>query len=386
MSSESPVDLSAEELGALRAVFNVYDEDGSGNISTEHIPEILDKLGRDATEELLNELDDCTGDSGIINFEDFISLIQNHVLRQQQQEQELAGGGTGGDRLHAGPDPKVMEFIAILEEYRLKCEEDGNYLEAQRADSQLTALRRQEFKRQSKSLKARQIAERQDVQIAHNMQFNDFNQAWDQYMEEYDRMAQAYVKQMTEKHAADLTAFQDKLQQEILERPPKFSKELIEWRRRQHRLAQQKSYAEAQKIKQIADEVEADERSKMGDELRGAFARKEAKLRQQQQAELAALLKRIDGRRKEHLKQRNLDSKRLLQRNRNVQSVLESKQVAEATKKIQDIKMSLMPKERAAPRGPFNVIPPQARVIRPKKPATSRPAELPSTSPIDSQR
>ncbi|GMF38347.1 unnamed protein product [Phytophthora fragariaefolia] len=359
-------------------VFNVYDEDGSGCIPTEHIPEILDKLGRDASE----------GDSGTISFDEFVSLVQNHVIRQQQQEQELAGGGTGvgGDRLRPGPDPKVMEFIAILEEYRLKCEEDGNYLEAQRADSQLTALRRQEFKRQSKSLKARQISERQDVQIAHNMQFNDFNQAWDQYMEEYDRMAQAYVKQMTEKHAADLAAFQDKLQQEILERPPKFSKELIEWRRRQHRLAQQKSYAEAQKIKQIADEVEADERAKMSEELRAVFGRKEAKLRQQQQAELAALLKRIDGRRKEHLKQRNLDSKRLLQRNRNVQSVLESKQVAEATKKIQDIKMSLMPKDRVPARGPFNVIPPQARVIRPKKPSTSRPAELPANSPIDTLR
>ncbi|RLN89086.1 hypothetical protein BBJ28_00014663 [Nothophytophthora sp. Chile5] len=337
-------------------------------------------------ERLLNDLDEFTNEGGTISFEDFVSLVENHVLRQQQQQQETAGGG---DQLRSGPDPKVMEFIAILEEYRLKCEEDGNYLEAQRADSQLTALRRQEFKRQSKSLKARQIAERQDVQIAHNMQFNDFNQAWDQYMEEYDRMAQAYVKQMTEKHAVDLAAFQDKLQQEILERPPKFSKELIEWRRRQHRLAQQKSYADAQKIKQIADEVEADERAKMGDEFRAVFARKEAKLRQQQQAELTALLKRIDGRRKEHLKQRNLDSKRLLQRNRNVQSVLESKQVNEATRKIQDIKMSLIPKERSVPRGPFSVIPPQARVIRPKKPSTSRPAELPSAglvSPSDSQR
>ena len=48
-------------------------------------------------------------------------------------------------------------------------------------------------------------------------------------------------------------------------------------------------------------------------------------VRQQQQAELQALLKRIDARRKEHIKQRNLDSKRLLQRNRNVQAVLESK-------------------------------------------------------------
>lgn len=320
--------------------------------------------------ELLNDLDEYATENGDISFADFVALI---TANMQQQELE-------SDQFRVGPDPKVLEFITILEEYRMKCEEDGNYLEAQRADTQLTALRKQEFKRQSKALKAKQIAERQDIQIAHNMQFTDFNQAWDQYLEEYDRMAQAYVRQMTEKHAVDLREFQERLQQDVLDRPPKFSKELIEWRRRQHRLAQQKVYSEAQKIKKIADEIEEDERAKMTDEYRQLFARKESKLRQQQQAELQALLKRIDGRRKEHLKQRNLDSKRLLQRNRNVQAVLESKQIVEATKRLQDIKMSLLPKERPVPRGAYNVIPPQARVVRPKKPATSRPADHVSPS------
>lgn len=28
------------------------------------------------------------------------------------------------------PDHKVLEFLKILEEYRVKCEEEGNYLEA----------------------------------------------------------------------------------------------------------------------------------------------------------------------------------------------------------------------------------------------------------------
>ena len=72
------------------------------------------------------------------------------------------------------------------------------------------------------------------------------------------------------------------------------------------------------------------------------FARKEASFRQQQQAELQALLKRIDARRKEHIKQRNLDCKRLLQRNRNVQAVLESKQAVESVKAFADIKKDLM--------------------------------------------
>jgi hypothetical protein len=41
-----------------------------------------------------------------------------------------------------------------------------------------------------KATKARQLGEKQDVQIAHNMQFAEFNAAWDKYMQEYDQMAQ----------------------------------------------------------------------------------------------------------------------------------------------------------------------------------------------------
>ena len=95
-------------------------------------------------------------------------------------------------------------------------------------------------------------------------------------------------------------------------------------------LARQKNYAEAQKIKRIADVMEERERKSIDTENRKIFARKEAQLRKQQQSELQALLKRVEGRRREHIKQRNLDSKRLLQRNRNVQAVLEAKQSMEA--------------------------------------------------------
>ena len=71
------------------------------------------------------------------------------------------------------------------------------------------------------------------------------------------------------------------------------------------------------------------------------FARKEAKFRMQQQAELQALLKRIECRRKEHIKQRNTDSKRLLQRNKNVQSALESKHSLETQRQFDAIKKNL---------------------------------------------
>jgi hypothetical protein len=56
-------------------------------------------------------------------------------------------------------------------------------------------------------------------------------------MEEYDNMAQIYIQQMTERHAIVLLEYQKQLRAELASKPPKWSKELLEWRRRQHILA-----------------------------------------------------------------------------------------------------------------------------------------------------
>ena len=69
------------------------------------------------------------------------------------------------------------------------------------------------------------------AQVAHNMQFQDFNGAWSKYLQEYDRMAQMYVQQMTERHAIGLMEHQRKLQQELRDKPPKWSKVISQGRR-----------------------------------------------------------------------------------------------------------------------------------------------------------
>jgi hypothetical protein len=322
--------FSDEELKVIRSLFDSCDPDGSGRIHVNQLPGVLAKLGKTEDEiimiteraaKLVEELE------GQVNFNAFISLLEE---AEPQQEMPFEG-----------PDPKVLEFLRILEEYRVKCEEEGNYLEAGRAHKQLSVLRKQEEKRQQKAIKARQISERQDVQLAHNMQFSDFNSAWDKYMEEYDSMAQMYIQQMTERHAMVLLEFQKQLRDELAAKPPRWSHELLEMRRKQHICARNKNYAEAQRMKKFSDKAEAKEKKEMESAQAIVFARREAKYRQQQQAELQALLKRIECRRKEHIKQRNLDSKRLLQRNRNVQAVLEQKQSIECQRLFDDIKKTL---------------------------------------------
>merc|ERR1712222_318399 len=85
----------------------------------------------------------------------------------------------------------------------------------------------------------------------------------------------------------------------------------------------------------------------------------EAQFRQDQQKELTALLKRIDGRRKEHIKQRNIDSQRLLQRKQNLQ----------AQSRKQRINESLQIKQRGAT-GTIKSSIPKARRKKKKKKET----------------
>jgi hypothetical protein len=360
------IEYSEEEKSALRGIFDLHDKNNSGTIPSSQLSTILEKIGRNSDEanDMLLLVDAET--EGTITFQEFLSM-----LRKKDSETAALG---------EGPDPKVVEFLHILDEYRVKCEDEGNYLEAGRATKQLDTLKKQEGKRQEKALRARQLAERQDVQIAHNMQYAEFNSAWDKYLEEYDQMAQMYIQQMTERHATTLREFQEDLHRQLLKRPAKYSKELLDWRRRQNMLARQKNYAEAQKIKRIADVMEERERKSIDTENRKIFSRKESQLRKQQQSELQALLKRIEGRRREHIKQRNLDSKRLLQRNRNVQAVLEAKQSLESKKTNDSIKATLSmegrSKRRSEQREP---IAPQPKARRRKKRPQNEPLSVGGT-------
>jgi len=313
---EAVKQYTASEKKALRGLFDIYDKDTSGFIDSDELEMVLKKVGRDSSQatELLDAVD--PEKDGKLSFDEFLFLLS--------KGRPVSGAGDG-----LQTDTKVAEFLKILDEYRTKCETEGNYLEAERATKQLTTLRKQEERRQNKSLKARQIAERQDVQIAHNMQYSEFNEAWDKYMEEYDQMSQIYIQQMTEKHHGLLKLYETDVVKKVSERPPKFSKELLNWRRRQHLLAKQKNYSEAQKLKRLADKLEEKELRKLEDKRKQKVAKLFTQFRATQQKEMAALLCRIDGRRKEHVKQRNEDSKRLLQRNKNVQQVLESKQAVQ---------------------------------------------------------
>lgn len=99
--------LSAEELGEFREIFNLVDRDGGGSISKEELGELMDTLGINASQEeidlMINEID--TDNNGEIDFEEFVAVMSRKVNASYTPEQvkhafktfenEEDGGSTG---------------------------------------------------------------------------------------------------------------------------------------------------------------------------------------------------------------------------------------------------------------------------------------------------
>lgn len=106
-----------------------------------------------AADTMLRDVDPTR--TGKISFEQFMTMLAQRedgaaarcrCARGTCTEVRRAGAAEeGGDE---GADPKVLEFLRILDEYRQKCEEEGNYMEAERATRQLETLRKQVRARQ----------------------------------------------------------------------------------------------------------------------------------------------------------------------------------------------------------------------------------------------
>merc|ERR1712216_1101122 len=239
----------------------------------------------------------------------------------------MGTAATPGTRI-MGEEPaeqSVSDFLRILEEHRIECENEGKYVQAEIAKKRLDELRDHEENRQREAMRSRQITERLGVEEAHMMEFQQFNAIWDKKMDEFEMNAKQLVDNMRKKHANELFRFKDKLQKNLPYRP-KFSKELLNSRKIQETLAKMKNYAEAHKIKLKADRLEEIELEKLRAQHAHRLAAQEMQFAQRQQAELQALEKRVDTARQEHKIQRQQDLERILQRYQNVKSELEAQQ------------------------------------------------------------
>ncbi len=107
---------------------------------------------------------------------------------------------------------------------------------------------------------------------------------------------------MKERHSNEFEEFQKKIMSK--QQKPKFSTELLNYRKIEEHLVKSRDYNEAHKTKMKADELEAIETERWTKRKRKDMNRQENQFKNTKQQELAALTKRIQAGREEQKKER----------------------------------------------------------------------------------
>ena len=149
-------------------------------------------------------------------------------------------------------------------------------------------------------------------------------------MQEFELKSQKQLSELDQTHQQQLQLLEQSISDESnnSKSRKKWSKDLIQYRRRQLLMADQQRYQEAQQTKLVSDALEEKELSAMNSTTDTSLMRRERTMKKQHQAEMDVLLKRIESKQREYVKRRNVDCDRLLQRNKNIQSSFDSKHVS----------------------------------------------------------
>ena len=83
--------LNAEQIAVFKDAFSLFDDDGSGTISTKELGTVMKSLGQNPTEaelqEMINEID--IDGNGEIDFDEFLLLMVKKINEGADSEEEL---------------------------------------------------------------------------------------------------------------------------------------------------------------------------------------------------------------------------------------------------------------------------------------------------------
>ncbi|CAL1161170.1 unnamed protein product [Cladocopium goreaui] len=299
------------QISSIQQIFAEYDHNGSGKVRVERIPDLILNLGRDL--QVGREVARQLSGSGSVEVATFEEVVQTLKKVEETQDREVDGETT-----------TPLTLLKRLNAYKKQCESNGEYVEAQKARKKYEELRAKEEERQRRLVDQAQQQEMMEVEQAQRAQFLGFSNAWDKYMADYESTAYMSLERLKEQHGEELSKFQEMIRHQPAR--VKCSRELLELRRKQEALAKLGKYEEAWKVKEEGDQLEQWEQARSASLVSDSAKRQEGRLRSQQQKALQALLKRIQRDRGEQIRHRQMDSQRLIQRNKNLKADLYKKQ------------------------------------------------------------
>ena len=185
----------------------------------------------------------------------------------------------------------------------MNAENSGDYTRAKMMKLRFEEFSRAEQQRQEQNMRLAQEKELINIESAQKLQFEEFSQAWDQYMRDYESTAFELIEQLKLKQAQELILHEERVTKAFLVRQSD-SKDLIEMRKQEKIFFSVKDYDKANTMKIMVSEQEKFETQVMEDNLQVSLVREMEKLRQKHQQSLQTLLKRIQRDREEQVKHR----------------------------------------------------------------------------------
>lgn len=135
----------------LLELFNKYDKQQKGMIQIGDLKEAIATIGNGYTYDLVNDdliARTCITEKGYLTFDEFLSILSEIELQRDNcnTSDKLAY------KLFVEPDLRVIEFIKLLDNYRVKCEKEGNYSEAKKAQMKIQEVKQKEQLRHQNNL------------------------------------------------------------------------------------------------------------------------------------------------------------------------------------------------------------------------------------------
>lgn len=192
------------------------------------------------------------------------------------------------------------------------------------AKNRIGELRDSKKQKELDELNIRQQNDCLELEETHIMEFNQFNQHWDQRMNEFQQHGMSLIKALEDKHMKALDDYSMDLEKDL---PNTFkpSAELLNLRKIQLSLAKQKNYTEAHSVQVRSNGLEKRERRDFEDTRDRKKQSLEQKLLKGQENEMAALHKKIEAGENEQKKHRALELEKMFLRYQNVKKELENK-------------------------------------------------------------
>jgi hypothetical protein len=176
----------------------------------------------------------------------------------------------------------------------------------------------------------------------------NFSNAWDSYMAEYEQAAYISLTKLNSEHHQEMLNIRKKISSDypIMGKP--INKKIIDLTKREKALTQNKLYDAAERLKRKREALEvSDIQNFIKQDIKKLIDKEEIKIKTRHETALTALLKRIQRDRNEQLLNRQIDSKRMIQRNKNMIQHIIKRQDMEKKKTREFLHYSLGTREPA---------------------------------------